>query len=132
MAKAATPKKKPPSKATPHGIEWAALIERYHVGYERVRGVRPTFDGADARAMQRLLEKVSTAEVKNYERAGRIVDNALSDPWWGPKVTIRDIANNPARFDRTTTGRRFGAHMQAPAKNPDGSIKKPKLVNLDD
>jgi hypothetical protein len=121
------------SKATPHGIEWAALIERYHAGYERVRGVRPPFDGADARAMQRLLDKVSTAEVKNYERAGRIIDNALTDPWWGPKVTIREIASNPARFDRTTPSRTFGSHMQAPAKNPDGSIKKPKkLVNLDD
>jgi hypothetical protein len=132
VVKAPAPKKKAPSKATPHGIEWAALIERYHVGYERARGVRPTFDGADARAMQKLLEKVSTAEVKNYERAGRIVDNALTDPWWGPKVTIRDIASNPARFDRSKPDRRHGSHMQAPAKNADGSIKKPKLVNLDD
>ena len=146
VAKTPAPKKKAPSKATPHGIEWAALIERYHVGYERVRGVRPTFDGADARAMQRLLEKVTSGEPKaqdtdsapterkpDYARAGRIIDNAFADPWWGPKVTIRDIAANPARFDRATTARRFGSHMQAPAKNPDGSMKKPpKLVNLDD
>lgn len=146
MAKAARTAKSKVSKATPHGIEWAALIERYFVSYERVRGVRPPFDGADARAMQRLLEKVTSGEPKahdedgapterkpDYARAGRVIDNAFADSWWGPKVTIRDIASNPARFDRTTPARRCGSHMQAPAKNPDGTIKKPKkLVNLDD
>lgn len=128
-APAAKPAKKKPSKATPHGIEWAALIERYHAGFHRVRGVRPLFDGADARAMQKLLEKAG----KDYARAGRIIDRAFDDPWWGPKVTIRDIASNPSRFDGDGPARRCGSHMQAPAKNPDGSIKKPKkLVNLDD
>lgn len=116
------------SKATPHGIEWAALIERYHAAFDRVRGVRPLFDGADARAMQRLLEKAG----KDYARAGRIIDRAFEDPWWGPKVTIRDIASNPARFDGAGAARGSRSHMQAPPKNPDGSIRKPKLVNLDE
>ena len=128
VVKAAAPKKKAPSKATPEGLEWLALIERYFVAYERVRGVRPLFDGADARAMQRLLEKAG----KDHARAGRIIDRAFADSWWGPKVTIREIASNAARFDGTGSTRTFGAHMQAPAKNADGSIKKPKLVNLDD
>jgi hypothetical protein len=128
VVKAATPKKKAPSKATPEGLEWLALIERYFVAYERVRGVRPLFDGADARAMQRLLEKAG----KDHDRAGRIIERAFADSWWGPKVTIREIASNAARFDGNGPARHFGSHMQAPAKNPDGSIKKPKLVNLDD
>lgn len=121
------------SKATPHGIEWAALIERYHAGFERVRGVRPLFDGADARAMQRLLEKVTKGEEpKDYARAGRIIDCAFADRWWGPKVTIRDIARDPSRFDRTTPERRAGSHMQKAARDADGSLKKPELVDLDD
>jgi hypothetical protein len=129
VAKAPAPKKKAPSKATPEGIKWAALIERYFVAYERVRGVRPLFDGADARAMQRLLEKAGG----DYERAGRIIDRAFADSWWGPKVTIREIASNAARFDGNGPARRVGSHMQAPAKNADGTLKKPpKLVNLDD
>lgn len=125
---AKAPAKKKPSKATPEGLEWLALIERYFKAYERVRGVRPLFDGADARAMQRLLEKAG----KDHERAGRIIDRAFADSWWGPKVTIREIASNAARFDGNGPARHFGSHMQAPAKNADGSIKKPKLVNLDD
>jgi hypothetical protein len=129
VAKTPAPKKKAPSKATPEGIQWAALIERYFAAYERVRGVRPLVDGADFRAMQRLLEKAGG----DYDRAGRIIDRAFADSWWRDKVTIRDIATNAARFDGVKEQRRFGAHMQAPAKNPDGSMKKPpKLVNLDD
>ncbi len=124
----AAKKKNAPSKATPHGIEWAALVDRYFVGFERVRGVRPLFDGADGRALQRLLDKVAM----DYARAGRIIDNALADPWWGPKVTIREIAANPSRFDRTKSSRRVGAHMQKPPMNADGSLKQPDLVDLDD
>lgn len=128
MAKVATPKKKAPSKATPHGIEWAALIERYFVAYERVRGVRPLVDGADFRAMQRLLEKAGG----DYERAGRIIDRAFADSWWGTKVTIREIATNAARFDGVKEQRRVGSHMQKPPMNADGTLKEPELVDLDD
>lgn len=125
----APPKKKAPSKATPEGIEWLALVDRYFKAYERVRGVKPIFTGADARAMQSHLQKNCKGD---HGRAGDIIDSAFADPFWGPKVTIRDIASNPSRFAGLKSSRRFGAHMQAPAKNPDGSIKKPKLVNLDD
>ena len=116
------------SKATPEGIEWAALVDRYFRAFERVRGVRPLFDGADARAMQRLLEKTA----KDHARAGRIIDRAFEDPWWAPKVTIRDIASNPARFDGAGPARRAGSHMQAPPKNADGSVRKPQLVDLEE
>lgn len=128
MAKVAKTPKPKVSKATPHGIEWAALVERYFVAYDRARGVRPLVDGADFRAMQRLLEKADG----DYERAGRIIERAFADSWWRDKVTIREIARNAARFDGVKEQRRFGAHMQKPPMNPDGSLKQPDLVDLDD
>lgn len=130
VAKTPAPKKKAPSKATPEGLEWLALVDRYFKAYERVRGVKPIFTGADARAMQSHLQKNCNGD---HGRAGDIIDSAFTDPFWGPKVTIRDIASNPSRFAGLKSSRRFGSHMQAPAKNADGTLKKPpKLVNLDD
>jgi hypothetical protein len=124
--KKAAPK---PSKATPEGIEWLALVDRYFKAYERVRGVKPIFTGADARAMKRHLDNCKG----DYRRAGDIVDSAFADPFWGPKVTIRDIASNPSRFAGLRSARGATSHMQAPLRNADGTIKAPnKLVDLDD
>ncbi|HEY0464994.1 MAG TPA: hypothetical protein VGC79_12325 [Polyangiaceae bacterium] len=69
-----------------------ALVALYFELFERVRGVKPTFDGQDGKAIQSLLAKCGGAE-----KASKAITDAYRS-WWKDKVTIRDIAKQPSKF----------------------------------
>lgn len=70
------------------------LIAHYSDTFTTARGGKPTFGGREARAAKILLDSVG----RDIERAKAIVSNAYRDEFWGPKVTIIDIAKDPSKF----------------------------------
>lgn len=127
---AAKPKavKKKPSAATPEGLEYLRCVDAYFVAYEKARGVKPIFTGADPRALRRLLDAMKG----DAARVILVIENAFTDAWWASRASLMTIAKDPARFEGLRPARRVGAHMQKAARNADGSLKEPELVDLDD
>lgn len=70
----------------------ATVTKRYFERFEAVRGVRPPFDARDGKAVNDLLAKCGA------DGSIKVLDGAFSDPFWRTKVTIRDLALNPAKF----------------------------------
>jgi DNA-binding transcriptional ArsR family regulator len=72
--------------------EHKALTALYFNSYESARGAKPPFDKRDGKAVKDLLAKCG-AEV-----AAAAIRGAFVDGFWKDKVTIRGIANEPAKF----------------------------------
>lgn len=88
-------------KDAPDGSQDAAIatahktvVDHYFSEYERLRGVKPPFGGADGKAIKRLLDGVrGDADV-----ACKAITGALTDPYRGPRETIRTISCDPAKW----------------------------------
>ncbi len=102
-------KRKPPKKTKPadpdQGAKHARVVAHYHELFERKRGVKPPFDGADGTAVKNLLKKLDG----DADRACAAIAGAFADDWWAQRATIRSIATDPAKFlnaqQRKTNGR---------------------------
>jgi hypothetical protein len=92
------PKRKP--KATTqrtdpeHGAKHAKVVAYYFETFERKRGSKPPFDGADGKAVSRLLAKCGG----DAERACAAIVGAFADDWTAARTSIRAIASDPAKF----------------------------------
>lgn len=77
-----------------HGAEHQRVTAAYFQGYKAKRGEDPVFDGAEGKAVNRLLAKCKG----DADKACRAVAGAFADDWWSQRVTIQDIAKDPAKF----------------------------------
>jgi hypothetical protein len=76
------------------GLDHKNLIAHYAETFTALRGEKPAFGGREAKAAKALLDSVG----RDLERAKSIVTNAYQDSFWGPKITILDIAKDPSKF----------------------------------
>jgi hypothetical protein len=76
-----------PEEAADH----ANITKLYFERFEARRGHKPVFDGQDGKAVKDLLAKCGP------EDAAKAINDGFAS-WWGDKITIRDVAKNPAKF----------------------------------
>lgn len=104
------PKKKArkPRVVTEDSPERTRLIHVFYLKYVEVRKATPPHTKRDYKAFDELLAAVG------FDRACELIHNAFADPFWAPKVTIRDILGNPSKFAGTsaTAAVRRGGTMQ--------------------
>lgn len=125
---------KPKAPPAPPDPGHQRCIDAYHDAFLARVGQRPIVGGREAGAIKRLRAawhalKRTDDELIAWLRA------FFRDDFRAESTSIAVIAADPSRFLKirpSFTSRPAPTHMQAPAKNPDGSVKKPKLVNLDD
>lgn len=91
--KAKAPRK--PKVVDENSPERVRLIDEFHLAYIAARGTKPPYTKRDWKAFDELLAAIG------YDRASECIRNAFADPFWAPKVTIRDIAANPSKFAGT-------------------------------
>lgn len=77
-----------------NGPAHATVVAFYFEVYERRRGTKPPFDGADGTAVSRLLGKVGG----DADRACAAITGAFADDWTAQRTSIRAIASDPAKY----------------------------------
>lgn len=88
--KAKAPRK--PKVVDENSPERVRLIDEFHLAYIAARGTKPPHTKRDWKAFDELLAAIG------YDQASECIRNAFTDPFWAPKVTIRDIVANPSKF----------------------------------
>ncbi|HEX4336924.1 MAG TPA: hypothetical protein VH062_13485 [Polyangiaceae bacterium] len=96
--------RKPKTEASAHGADHTKVVAHYFEVFERKRGSKPVgFDGADGRAVSKLLGKCKGDAVS----ACKVITGAF-ESWKGGTVTIRQIASNPSEFVGAAAARPHG------------------------
>jgi Helix-turn-helix domain len=97
--------------------EHKSLTALYFSSYESARGTKPPFDNRDGKAVKDLLAKCGA------ETAAAAIRGAFADSFWKDKVTIRGIADEPAKF----VGLRANGSNGRGARQPNGGDWKPVM-----
>jgi hypothetical protein len=84
----------------------------YFEAFESARGEKPLFDGAEGKAVQRLLKKCDG----DADRACEIITKTYAATnWWRDKTTILEIARDPQKRSAGTGG---GASRPGSGRGP--------------
>jgi len=107
-------KRPKPERTAEQSAAHKRTTEHYFVAFERKRGAKPAFDGGDAKAIERLLEKCRW----DAGRACSVIDNALAS-WRGPNISIRQVASDPSQFVGAKPQARLGEGPRQPNHEND-------------
>jgi len=120
-----TKRKPKPAKAPVQTSDHKQVVDHYFRTFEAHRGEKPIFEGAEGKAVQRLLKSMGSAE-----RACRVVTLAFAS-WMGDTVTIREIASNPSRYITAKPRKAHSGNQPRPVQRESVPIREERATWAD-